>query len=88
MIKYILREVNLDVRIGKQTSGQQCGIFGFLANMLQEGFGLSSSPRLRGRALTQSYSSANRPQQAKIIKGRSFRGSKQSDAHYGARYKP
>ena len=31
---------------------------------------------------------ANRPQQAKNIKGKSFRGLKQSDVHYGARYKP
>ena len=39
-------------------------------------------------ALPESHSSANRPQQAKNVKGKSSKGSKQTDTHYGTRYKP
>ena len=39
-------------------------------------------------ALFNSQNPANRPQKAKYIKGKSYKGWKQSDALYGTRYKP
>ena len=39
-------------------------------------------------ALPKSHSSANRPQQAQLVKGKSPKGSKQPDEHCGASYNP